>query len=218
MNNITVASGRANFSIGDIAEVARRQAKIAEHFAAIMDELDIDHKNDPQTQGTPQRVAKMLFEVCAGRYQEPPEITTFPVEERGGLSTNNELMVVGPIQFESLCAHHFVPIIGHAFIAYLPKDRLAGLSKFSRVVKYFGERPQIQEEMTSQVYNFLWDILDPMNLAVVVEAVHFCVYWRGVKDRSSFTTSHLSDGILMTPALRNEVFQLIDRRRRPILT
>ena len=185
---------------------------VAHAFGNILDIMEIDWRNDPQTEGTPRRFAKMLFEACSGRYESPPVITTFPNEKK-----NDELLVVGPLRFDSLCAHHFVPIIGNAYIAYVPGDRLAGLSKFSRVVKYFGNRPQIQEGMNEQVYNYLSDCLCPKNLAVILEGIHFCMYWRGVKDHSSFSTSKLSDGILQHAALRAEVMQLVDARRKPIL-
>ena len=196
-----------------------RTEAIADKFGEILEVLGIDYTQDPQTKDTPQRFARMLFEVCSGRYADPPKLTEFPNDI--SLNQDNypldELVVVGPIRFNSLCSHHFVPVIGNAYIGYVPDEYLVGLSKFSRVVEYFAKRPQIQEVMTTQIFDFLMEQVKPKHLAVFVDAVHFCMYWRGVKDTAMASTNKLSRQIKRNSGLRAELLNLVSDRRKPIL-
>ena len=195
-----------------------RTAAIADKFAEILEILGIDHTRDPQTKDTPDRVARMLFEVCSGRYSDPPKLTEFPNEATSEQETYelDELVVVGPIRFNSLCSHHFVPVIGNVYIGYVPDKYLVGLSKFSRVVEYFAKRPQIQEVMTTQIFDFLMDGIKPKHLAVFVDAIHFCMTWRGVKDTASASTNKLSHRIKRNGGLRTELLNIVSDRRKPI--
>ena len=201
---------------------ARITEQITEHFSTILTLLGIDYKNDPQTAETPERFARLLFEVCAGRYQSAPNLTVFPNQEQQPQDhypreIHDEMVVVGPIRINSLCAHHFVPVIGNVYIGYVPGKYLVGLSKFSRVAQYFAQRPQIQEVMTTQIFNHLWDNLEPKHLAVFVEAIHFCMYWRGVCDAAMTSTSKISPGIKRSGPIRSELMNIISDRRKPII-
>ena len=153
------------------AEVERR----AEHF---LRGLLIDVDNDHNTKGTAKRMAKMyLREVFKGRYQEAPTITDFPNAK--GL---DEMYVVGPITIRSSCSHHLAPIIGQCWIGIVPGDRVIGLSKFNRIVDWFASRPQIQEELSMQIADFIEQQIKPRGLAVIIRATHLCMTWRGVKE------------------------------------
>ncbi len=161
----------------DSKELDSMERGIAEHFAAILDFLDIDHENDPNTRETPQRYAKRLCRgACRGRFEAAPKLTVFPNTE-----PDAGMQMTGPIAVRSLCSHHFCPIIGEAWIGYLPGNNLIGLSKFDRVVDWFASRPQIQEELARQIADYLVAKLAPRGLAEVVRARHTCMTWRGVK-------------------------------------
>jgi GTP cyclohydrolase I len=157
------------------AMIATAAKKIEELF----DVLRIDHKNDHNTRDTPQRVAKMYVrELLQGRFTAPPEITAFDNAE--GF---DHLIVTGPLEVRSMCAHHLMPIYGHAFIGVLPAadGKIIGLSKYDRIVAHFATRLQIQEELVKQIGNFIVDKTSPRGLAVRISAVHMCKTHRGVK-------------------------------------
>lgn len=161
---------------------------------------------DHNTVDTPARVARMLVrEVFAGRYTSPPAITDFP-----NVANLDQLYAVGPIAFRSCCAHHLVPVLGHAWIGVLPTSRLIGLSKFHRLTAWIMERPQIQEEATEQLANTLDLAIEPRGLGVVVRARHFCTAWRGVRDEPSvLTTSVMRGAFREKPEVRAEFMALI---------
>lgn len=145
----------------------------------LLDTLLVDHRNDPNTRGTPGRVARMLVdELLRGRFAAPPSLTDF--ENR--LSYEG-MIVTGPIEVRSTCAHHLMPIRGEAFIGVLPSaaGKVLGLSKYDRVVDHFAARLQTQEEMTQQIGDFLWEGTAPLGLAVRVSAVHLCRTHRGIR-------------------------------------
>lgn len=149
--------------------------------------LGIDTESDHNTRGTAARMAKMFCrETFNGRYTTPPDITTFPNTRK-----LDELVVTGPISVRSTCSHHFCPILGSCYIGVIYDKRLAGLSKFNRVVEWFASRPQIQEEMVVQIADFLERTLKPKGLAIVLNAQHTCMTWRGVKEcpTASMTTN-----------------------------
>jgi GTP cyclohydrolase I len=163
-------------SVGDRSQmVAAATAKIAE----LLNVLQVDHKFDHNTRDTPGRVAKMLVnEVMKGRYTSPPELTRF-----NNAMGAKELIVTGPIDVRSTCAHHLMPIYGKAYIGVLPSAEfgLIGLSKYDRVVDYFSSRLQIQEELTHQIGDYLMEHTCPLGLAVRISAVHMCKTHRGVR-------------------------------------
>jgi len=175
----------------------------------VLEALVIDTVSDHNTQGTARRVARMfLNEVFRGRYQAAPNVTEFPNVERV-----NELMMIGPITVRSACSHHLVPIMGKLWIGVLPSERsnLIGLSKYARLADWVLSRPQIQEEAVMQLADLLETRLEPDGLAIVLEADHFCMQWRGVKDDTQMTNSVMRGAFLHNPELRREFLQLLRR-------
>ena len=174
----------------------------------VLESLVIDTESDHNTQDTARRVAKMYIkEVFRGRYMPPPPVTEFPNAER-----LNELMIVGPITVRSACSHHFCPIMGRLWIGLMPNEHsnLIGLSKYSRLAEWVMSRPQIQEEAITQMAELLMRKVSPDGLAVVMEADHFCMHWRGVKDADTRMINSVMRGVfLKDAALRREFFSLI---------
>jgi GTP cyclohydrolase I len=191
-------------------ELEALEAEVTERMQAVLEALVIDTVSDHNTRGTARRVARMfLHEVYRGRYQPVPPVTEFPNVERV-----NELMIVGPITIRSACSHHLVPIIGKLWLGVLPNEHsnLIGLSKYARLAEWIMTRPQIQEEAVMQIANLLEDRLNPDGLALVLEADHFCMKWRGVKDDDSqMTNSVMRGAFLHNPELRKEFLQLVRR-------
>ncbi len=175
----------------------------------VLESLVIDTQGDHNTQDTARRVAKMyLTEVFSGRYVPAPPVTEFPNAEH-----LNELMIVGPIKVRSACSHHFCPIIGRLWMGILPNEHsnLIGLSKYARLAEWIMSRPQIQEEAITQLANLLMDKVSPDGLAVVMEADHFCMHWRGVKDDQSKMINSVMRGTFLTDSgLRREFLSLIN--------
>jgi GTP cyclohydrolase I len=154
-------------------------AAAAQKVEELFDVLRIDHRNDHNTRETPQRVAKMFVEeILQGRYTAPPRITEFD-----NAQAYDQLIVTGPLEIRSMCAHHLMPIYGHAVIGILPAadGKIIGLSKYDRIVEYFASRLQIQEELVKQIGQYIMDATRPRGLAVRVSAVHMCKTQRGVR-------------------------------------
>jgi GTP cyclohydrolase I len=183
--------------------------EVAGKMNAVLESLVIDTENDHNTRGTARRVAKMyLNEVFRGRYWPAPPVTEFP-----NVASLNELMIVGPITIRSACSHHFCPIMGRLWVGVMPNQHsnLIGLSKYARLAEWIMSRPQIQEEAISQLAELLVDMVKPDGLAVVMEADHFCMQWRGVKDTASkMVNSVMRGSFLKDPALRREFLSLIN--------
>lgn len=173
--------------------------EIIKHFKGIMNILGMDLNND-SLKNTPKRVAEMYVnEIFSGlNYENFPKCTTNPNEFQF-----DEMVTVRNVKSMSVCEHHFVTIDGKAKISYIPKDRILGLSKFNRVVKFFSQRPQVQERLTMQIYWTLVYILGTEDVAVMLEADHMCVKQRGVEDNSNTVTTKLG-GVFMESAVRNE--------------
>jgi GTP cyclohydrolase I len=176
----------------------------------VLDSLVIDTERDHNTQGTARRVAKMyLNEVFKGRYLPQPAITEFPNAEN-----LNELMIVGPIAVRSACSHHFCPVIGKIWIGVLPNKNTSviGLSKYARLAEWVMGRPQIQEEAIVQLADLIQSKTQPDGLALVMEATHFCMSWRGVKDMDSKMINSVMRGAFLTDmTLRREFLALIPK-------
>ena len=174
----------------------------------VLESLVIDTESDHNTQDTARRVAKMyLNEVFRGRYVPPPAVTEFPNAEH-----LNELMIVGPITVRSACSHHFCPILGRLWVGIMPNEHsnLIGLSKYSRLAEWIMGRPQIQEEAIAQMADLLMNKVSPDGLAVVMEADHFCMHWRGVKDdQTKMVNSVMRGSFLKDHTLRREFLSLI---------
>jgi GTP cyclohydrolase I len=186
-------------------------AEVAAKMQGVLESLVIDTVSDHNTQETAQRVAKMFVkEVFAGRYQAMPPITEFP-----NISQLNELMVIGPITVRSACSHHLCPIMGKVWIGVLPnKDsNLIGLSKYARVADWIMSRPQIQEEAVIQLADLLEERIKPIGLAVVMDADHFCMQWRGVKDSDSKMLNSVMRGLFLKDFnLRREFLSFLGSR------
>lgn len=175
------ASRLSNEAVGvlDPAEKAQMIASAAQKLEELFDILQLDTKNDHNMRETPERVARMLVDdLMWGRYSAPPAITEFENVER-----YDQLLVTGPIEVRSTCAHHLMPIVGQAFIGVLPAadGKIIGLSKYDRIVHYFSARLQIQEELVAQIGKFIMDMTRPRGLAVRISAMHMCRVQRGVR-------------------------------------
>jgi GTP cyclohydrolase I len=201
----------ANDHISDAIEEGEIDELVGEVAARMQDVLEalvIDTKSDHNTQETAQRIARMyVTEVFRGRYFPQPAVTKFPNAEK-----LNELMIVGPVSVRSACSHHFCPIIGRIWIGLMPsaKSNLIGLSKYVRLTEWIMTRPQIQEEATTRLADLLMQKTSPDGLAVVMEADHFCMHWRGVKDADArMTTSVMRGAFLKDHSLRREFLSLI---------
>jgi len=185
--------------------------EVAHKMQGVLESLVIDTKNDHNTKNTSRRVAKMFInEVFSGRYMEQPSLTKFP-----NVSALNELMIIGPITVRSACSHHLCPIMGRVWIGVLPSkaSALIGLSKYSRLTEWVMCRPQIQEEAVVELADMLEDKIKPIGLAIVMDADHFCMQWRGVKDRDSkMVNSVMRGAFLKDSSLRREFLSLIDKR------
>jgi GTP cyclohydrolase I len=193
-------------------ELDALQAEVTQKLSAVLDSLVIDTEGDHNTQGTAARVARMyLQEVFRGRYVAQPAVTEFPNVEH-----LNELMIVGPVTVRSACSHHLCPIIGRVWIGVMPNEHsnLIGLSKYARLVGWIMTRPQIQEEAVTQVADLLHEKLQPDGLAIVMEADHYCMQWRGVKDMESKMVNSVMRGAFLTNAsLRREFLALMRNGR-----
>ncbi len=177
----------------------------------VLDSLVIDTERDHNTGNTARRVAKMyLNEVFRGRYVAAPSITEFPNAEH-----LNELMIVGPITVRSACSHHFCPVIGKIWVGVLPNEHtnVIGLSKYARLAEWVMCRPQIQEEAVVQLADLIMEKTQPDGLAIVMEASHYCMAWRGVKDMDSKMINSVMRGVFLKDSnLRREFLALIPGR------
>ncbi len=203
----------ANDNIADFiqpGEMEQMLDEVAAKMQGVLDSLVIDTQRDHNTADTARRVAKMyVSEVFKGRYVHAPTITEFPNAEH-----LNELMIVGPITVRSACSHHFCPVIGKIWIGVLPNERtnVIGLSKYARIAEWIMNRPQIQEEAVIQLADLIQEKTQPDGLAIVMEASHFCMAWRGVKDMDSkMINSVMRGAFLKDPNLRREFLSLIPR-------
>jgi GTP cyclohydrolase I len=177
----------------------------------VLDSLVIDTVNDHNTDNTARRVAKMYVqEVFRGRYVKDPSITEFP-----NVGHLNELMIVGPITVRSACSHHFCPVIGKIWIGVMPNEHtnVIGLSKYARLAEWIMGRPQIQEEAVVQLADLIQEKTQPDGLAIVMEASHYCMAWRGVKDMDSKMINSVMRGVFLKDSnLRREFLSLIPRK------
>ena len=177
----------------------------------VLRSLVIDTRSDHNTAETAKRVAKMFIqEIFSGRYEAAPAVTTFP-----NISQLNELMIVGPVTVRSACSHHLCPILGKVWIGVLPNatSDLIGLSKYARLVDWIMSRPQIQEEAVLMLADELERRIRPDGLAIVMEASHFCMHWRGVKDDGTLMQNSVMRGVFLKDAtLRGEFLSLLRHR------
>jgi GTP cyclohydrolase I len=182
---------------------------IQHHFKMIMQEMGLDLTDDSLS-GTPYRVAKMYVkELFYGlNPANKPKLSIF--ENKYGYK---KMLIEQNITIDSACEHHFLPIIGYANVAYIPKDKVIGLSKINRLVDYYARRPQVQERLVLQILNDLQEVLDTKDVIVSVTAKHLCVSSRGIKDQSSFTTTLEYGGCFSKTEVRNEFLQVITNQK-----
>jgi len=204
----------SNDNIADAIEPGELDAlleEVAGKMRGVLDSMVIDTENDHNTADTARRVAKMyLQEVFKGRYVPAPAVTEFPNAEH-----LNELMIVGPIKVRSACSHHFCPVIGEVDIGVMPNEHtnVIGLSKYARLAEWIMGRPQIQEEAVVQLADLIQEKTQPDGLAIVMEASHFCMGWRGVKDLDSKMINSVMRGVFLKDInLRREFLSLIPRK------
>lgn len=204
--------------IGAAAELRGGVGVASENVEEAVKDLLVAFGEEVDRQGlreTPQRVARMYDELLAGYHVDPYELINdalFDVEY-------DDMVIVKDIQFYSLCEHHLIPFLGRAHVAYLPTEKVIGLSKIPRVVDLFARRLQVQERMTRQIANFLEAVLDPIGVGVVVEGWHLCAAMRGVKKADAvMVTSALCGSFKESPKTRQEFLDHLDRGggHRPI--
>ena len=205
----------ANDNIADFikdAELGELQGEVQAKLQEVLHALVIDTDNDHNTRGTARRVAKMFVrEVFGGRYTAAPAVTAFP-----NVAHLNELMIVGPLKVRSACSHHLCPILGQVWIGVLPNaaSDLIGLSKYARLAEWVLGRPQIQEEAVVMLADELERRIRPDGLAVVMQASHFCMHWRGVKDDGALMRNSVMRGAFLKDAtLRREFLSLLEGGR-----
>jgi GTP cyclohydrolase I len=191
-----------------ISEIEREDLKkeIEGKLQGVFDSLIIDTANDHNTKETARRVAKMYVdEVFKGRYHPMPKVTDFP-----NAKELDEIYTLGPITVRSACSHHFVPIVGQAWIGIVPSDRVIGISKFNRIVDWVMSRPHIQEEAAIMVADTIEDLIKPKGLAFVIKAQHMCMTWRGVKEpETKMVNSIVRGSFRQDPSMKKEFFDLI---------
>jgi GTP cyclohydrolase I len=204
----------ANDNISDFIQPGELELLLDEvegKMKTVLDSMVIDTEHDHNTENTAPRVAKFyLTEVFRGRYVKQPPMTEFP-----NVGHLNELMIVGPITVRSACSHHFCPVIGQIWIGIMPNEHtnVIGLSKYARLAEWIMGRPQIQEEAVVQLADLIQEKTQPDGLAIVMEASHFCMSWRGVKDMDSKMINSVMRGVfLKDPNLRREFLSLIPKK------
>ena len=185
-------------------EIEELQKEVEDSFSGVLDALVIDTENDHNTKETAKRVAKMYVkETFGGRFKSAPRVTSFPNMGYKSMYTS------GPISIKSTCAHHLQNIVGNAWVGIIPNGKVIGLSKFNRIIHHIVERPQIQEEMTTQIADALKEYAHTSHIAVVVKAEHHCMTHRGVREHESdMTTAIMLGAFKDDPATRDEFYKI----------
>jgi len=188
-------------------EIEQMIAEASTHYGRFLKSMGFDYTADPQTIDTPRRVAKAwLKDLVLGSITEEPSMTVFPNEENyDGVVIQTGIPVV------SLCAHHNLPFTGYASVAYVPGEKVVGLSKLNRVVDWFARRPQMQESLTQQIHDFLANKLECGSVAVSIASKHMCCSNRGIKHPTSTMTTNKFSGVFMEPGnlIREEFLHAI---------
>jgi GTP cyclohydrolase I len=180
------------------------KVKVRQGIQLLLEGLGVDLESD-HFRDTPERTANAwIDELCSGLGEKNFSLTTFPV----GASYESSMVVLQHIPVRSVCAHHLLPFYGEATVAYIPDKRLCGLSKLSRIVDYYSRRPQVQEELTCDIANFLSEQLSPKGAGVIVKATHMCMAMRGVSHDGVMTTSSLKGSFLSEGNVRAEFMAL----------
>jgi GTP cyclohydrolase I len=187
-------------------EKESKKIKLEAVFTDFLKVLDYDIENDPNIKETPQRMAKMwIDELLEGNFSEEPKITVFPNEQR-----YDQIVISGPIKVDSVCSHHGITIAGQCWIGYIPSNKVIGISKFSRIVRFFARRMQLQEAMTQQIADYIGTLMEPSGIIVFMKCKHYCEIARGVREESIFMTTSAVRGVFReNSAAREEFFNLI---------
>lgn len=192
-------------------ELEEMISKAAVHYGEFMTALGFDWKDDPNASDTPRRVAKSFVkDLIKGCYAEDPVITAF---DNIGEDTYEGVVFQGDIDVKSICAHHHLPFVGKAYVAYIPaKDgKVIGLSKINRIVEHFARRPQIQENLTTQIHTFMDRIcVGNQGVAVMIKANHQCACLRGIQHDSTMMTSKLSGFFFEDEKARSEFYNFVN--------
>jgi GTP cyclohydrolase IA len=180
-------------------------AKVSELYKEILETIGVDLTDD-NFADTPNRVAKMYVNELFGSVTDttPPKITVF--DNTLGF---DQILIERKISFTSTCAHHIMPIIGHVHIAYIPNEKVLGLSKFNRIVTYLSNKPQVQEALTQEIANFIIEVTQTQDVAVIVVAKHGCIQCRGVKSPMGDTVTSYLGGSFREKKCRQEFLSLI---------
>ena len=188
-------------------EIEGMLKEAAKHYGNFLNAMGFDYTADRQTVDTPRRVAKAwLKDLVLGSITEAPSMTVFPNEEN-----YNGVVIQTGIPVVSMCAHHNLPFTGYASVAYVPGEKVVGLSKLNRVVDWFSRRPQMQESLTQQIHTFLSEQMSCKSVAVSIAAKHMCCSNRGIKHPTSTMTTNKFSGVFMEPSnmIREEFLQAI---------
>jgi GTP cyclohydrolase I len=207
MSETVIELPAATHTLGYAREIpghdwTRFRGNVAEILEAFGLPLDM-----PGTRETPERFLRALFEATAGYEGDPKLVTTFPTESDGAAGEPFAQVVEGPIAFSALCEHHALPFFGHAHIGYIAGERIIGISKLTRLVRLFARRFTVQERLGEQIADTLVDLVDPLGVAVRLEASHLCTQMRGVEERSRTTTTAWR-GAYRDADLRREFLEL----------
>ena len=183
-------------------EHALLKQEIEAKMESLFDSMLIDYKNDHNTKNTARRMADMYYdEFFKGRYQPMPSVTEFP-----NAKNLDEIYTLGPINLQSMCSHHFLPITGQVWLGILPSDRIIGISKFNRIIDWVMSRPQIQEEAAVMIADTIEKLIAPKGLAVIIKASHSCMNLRGVKDHQTSMTNAIMRGEFLEDATKKSEF------------
>lgn len=189
-------------------EIGQMLKNASFHYGNFLKSMGFNYELDPQTYNTPERVAKAwLKDLILGSVSEEPSMTVFPNEEN-----YDGVVIQTGIPISSMCAHHNLPFTGYASVAYVPGDKVVGLSKLNRIVDFFSRRPQMQESLTQQIHTFLSNKLECPSVAVSISAKHMCCGLRGIRHRSSTMTTNKFSGVFMEPnnMIRDEFLHSIN--------
>lgn len=211
MHNLSIEELEANFEIRTNGNGAQSKEN-RPHLETAVKDILFHIGEDPEREGlerTPNRVARMYDELTGGYHTDPIKLINDAVFD----VDYDEMVVVKDIEFYSLCEHHMLPFFGRAHIAYIPDGKVIGLSKIPRIVEMFARRLQVQERMTTQIADFIQEVLHPQGVAVVVEGAHMCSMMRGVKKANASMTTSTMRGSFRKRKTRREFFEHIGRRR-----
>ena len=205
MSKLKHANGNKVLSLLDQQNMIR---EAAEHYGRYMTALGFDWKNDPNSSDTPMRVAKaFVTDLASGVYNESPKITAFD-----NVDGYDGIVFQGNIKLHSFCSHHHLPFVGNAHVAYLPtpEGKVIGLSKLNRIVDFYARRPQVQENLTMQIHDYIHNLCEGnLGVAVLIEANHMCACVRGVKHDATMKTAKLSGVFKKTVRAKEEFYDFI---------